>query len=202
MTAARLLLCDPANVRGKRAGYTLLEIMVVMALMVVLAAITIPSINSLMADARVDAAGDMIRGRMADARSMAMEEGKPYRFGFVPGTGKFQIAADDSDEWHTVQDSAAIDGRDHVRGSLPEDVVFGTDPGTLSESGTGSWHVGGVFLPTGEARGEINPDGTNQDDVTFYFGRPGTPPRGVRMHGLTGTVRVFDPSKDDEEKQP
>jgi len=185
----------------RRAGYTLVEVIAVVALIGLIAAITLPSIAGMFSDARIDAAGDMIRARMADARSMAMEHNKSYRFGFIPGTGKFQIAPDDSDLWHGVQDSAPVETDEHVRGELPEEIVFATDPGALSDAGgsaaAGSWHLGGVFHPDGTARGELNPDGTADDDVTFYFGKAGYSPRGVRMRGLTSIIRVFDPTADE-----
>ena len=44
---------------------------------------------------------------------------------------------------------------------------------------------------------EMNPDGTAVDDVTFFFGMPGRAPRGVRVRGLTGTIRTFDPADDE-----
>src|SRR5947209_20230643 len=111
----------------RRAGYTLLELSIVAALILVIAGLTLPSITSMFASARLDAAGDMIRARMNDARSMAMEQGKPFRFAYVPGSGKFQIAADDSDLWNSVSDSGPIDADDQVRGELPDEIVFGTD---------------------------------------------------------------------------
>jgi len=191
----------------RRAGYTLLELCAVMALIVILASIAIPSYSGLMAGARVDAAGDMVLARMADARSMAMEQGTPFRFGFIPGTGRYQIAADDSPLWQNAgSQGTTIDAKDHVAGELPQDVIFTTDVGALANSGGGSgggggWHMGGVFLPDGMARGGFNPDGTTIDDVTFYFGMPGRAPQGVRVRGLTGTVRLFDPA-DAEANQP
>ncbi len=185
--------------RTRRAGYTLLEIVIVVTLISGVAAMTLPSVDGLFLNARTDAAGDMIRARMADARSMAMEHGTAYRFGFVPGTGKFQIAADDSPMWDSVQSSGHVEADDLIRGELPEDVVFGTKPGSVSAGGGGSWQLGGVFLPTGEAHGPMNPDGTTADDVTFYFGTPGYAPQGVILHGLTGTVRVFDPTTDGDQ---
>jgi len=185
--------------RTRRAGYTLLEIVIVLTLIVVVAALALPSFDSMFLDARTEGAGDMIRARMADARSMAMEHGTAYRFGFVPGTGKFQIAADDSPAWDIVQSSGHVEAEDHIVGELPEDIVFGTHPSTLGAGGGGSWELGGVFLPTGEARGAMNPDGTTTDDVTFYYGPSGYAPHGVRLHGMTGTVRIFDPSTDGDQ---
>jgi prepilin-type N-terminal cleavage/methylation domain-containing protein len=189
--------------RARQAGYTLMELCIVAALILVLAAITLPSLTGMLVDARVNAGGDMIRGRLADARSMAMELGRPVRFGFIPGTGKFQIAPDDSSAWDTTTDSDPIEQDDLVRGELPEGVVFATDMNASNDSGTPSpgsnWEFGGVLLPEGGGRGPINPDGTTNDNVTFYFGKAGLSPLAVRLSGLTGTARVFDPTADGEQ---
>jgi len=203
MIASRLTSCCKDNGRralvpgARRAGYTLLEIVMVVALLVVLTGLTLPSIDALFADGRLEAAGDMIRARMADARSMAMEQGKPFRFGYVPGSGKFQIAADDSSLWNSVSDVGTVDSDDQVAGELPQGILFGTDSGSISgghPSSSGSWQVGGVFLPDGTARGDNNADGTSNDDATFYYGNAGFSPMAVRLRGLTGIVRVFDPT--------
>jgi prepilin-type N-terminal cleavage/methylation domain-containing protein len=187
--------------RARRAGYTLFEVVIVVAIIATVAAIVLPSMSALFADSRVDASADMILARMADARSMAMEQSKPVRFGFMPGSGKFQIAPDDSDVWNTSSSSdGPIDKEDQLTGQLLKDVVFSTDPSSISGSGSsssGNWQVGGIFMPNGTARGGLNPDGTTIDDVSFYFGMSGQAPRGVRVRGVIGTVRLFDPAADE-----
>lgn len=186
-----------------RAAYTMMEIAVVVALIVVIGALTIPSIMGSFADARVNGSADIIRARMADARSMAMEQGRPFRFGFVSGSSKFQIAPDDSRLWDTVQDSEPVEDDEHIRGELLQDVIFGTDMNSISGSDTptpgGTWQPGGVFLPEGTARAVVNPDGTTVDDVTFFFGKAGLSPMAVRLRGLTGAVRVFDPTAEGDQ---
>ena len=44
----------------------------------------------------------------------------------------------------------------------------------------------------------INPDGSTIDDVTFYFGKAGLSPLAVQLRGLTGAVRVYDPTEGDQ----
>jgi hypothetical protein len=139
----------------------------------------------------------MIRARMADARSMAMEQGKPFRFGFMPGTGRFQVAADDSSLWSSTTSSGAVDSDEQICGELPAEMLFAANSTTISSgnaSAGGNWAMGGVFLPDGTARGDTNSDGTYSDDVTFYFGKSGIQPMAIRLRGLTGIVRVFDPA--------
>ena len=47
---------------------------------------------------RLEAAGDQIRGRWAEARAKAIEEGRPYRFATQPD-GQYKIAPDTADNW-------------------------------------------------------------------------------------------------------
>jgi Tfp pilus assembly protein FimT len=176
---------------------------IVVSLLLMITALAMPSLIGVFADARLDASSDMIRARMADARSMAMAQGRTFRFGFVPGTGKFQIAADDSPLWDTVQMSDPIEDDDHVRGELLQDVIFDTDANGIAGNSTpnpgSTWQLGGVFLSDGTGRAAVNPDGTTVDDVTFYFGKAGFSPMAVQFRGLTGNVRVFDPTADGEQ---
>jgi len=182
--------------KARSAGYTLLEVSFVVAMMVLVAAIAVPSLINRMGESRVDASADMVRARLADARSMAIQLAKPVRFGFMPGTGHFQIAADDDPVWDSTTSTDPVDSDTLIRGDLLQDVVFGTDPGSISNSDTPSvatnWETGGVFLPEGGSRGPFNPDGTSNDDARFYFGRAGSAPLAVELRGITGVSRISD----------
>ena len=68
-----------------RRAFTLMEVALVLALILVLAAITVPSLESMYGDVKLTAATDLIRARWADARTQAIEEGRAYRFAIMPG---------------------------------------------------------------------------------------------------------------------
>jgi|SRR5262245_13053303 len=168
-----------------RRGYTLFEICLVLAILVVLAAIAYPSIESLRADFRVTAAGDATRAAWAQARAHAMNEGRPYRFAIVPNKGNYRVApAGDSESSSPV-----------IEDVLPEGVPFSTveaiRSGALDRAGDVALPVGTVspemwvtvatFFPDGTARG------MDDDDVTVTFYVPGARPLQVKLRGLTGT---------------
>ena len=181
----------PARPRG---GYTLLEMVAVVTIVAIAAAITIPGIQAMLADGRREAAGDQIRARLADARALAMAHGKPFRVGFVANAGHFQVAPDDDPAWDAV-DPTPIDEDELIRGELPENVVFClTESDLVGQAGPptagGGWETAAVFLP----------DGSAEEDVTFFYGKAGYQPTGVRVRGLTGAVTVFDPAA--EERRP
>jgi type II secretory pathway pseudopilin PulG len=178
-----------------RRGLTLLELLVVMVLIIAIAAITLPFMQSMLADTRVTAAGDQVRARLAETRALAMEEGKPFRFAFQAYTGYYQIAPEGDPAWDTVA-TATVDLDDLVRGSLPQDVIFCLKDTDLAgatgnpSGGGGTWEDGVVYLPDGSAR----------DDAAVLFGKAGIPPLELRVRGLTGAVRLLDTSRPEDQQ--
>jgi hypothetical protein len=150
-----------------------------------IAAISVPVIQTQMAEARITAAGDLVRGKMAEARARAMDEGRPWRFGFVTGAGVYQLAPDDSNEWNNV--ATDPDRRsDLIRDTLPPDIIFGLTKDEIMGSdgsgagGGGNWSTAAVFLP----------DGSAEDDTIVYFGKGGVAPLRAKVRALTGIVNL------------
>src|SRR6186997_468376 len=108
-----------------RHAYTLMEIVCVLAVLVIVAAITIPTIRSLMADTSMDAASDAVLGVVADTRARALEDGRPWKLGFIANTGVFQIAPEESTEWDNPTQELN-EKTDLRRDALPKDIVFAT----------------------------------------------------------------------------
>ena len=71
----------------RRSGVTLFELVMVLAVLVVLAAVLYPLFDGLYAEMRVSQAADQVRAGWAEARAHAMNEGRPYRFAILPGQG-------------------------------------------------------------------------------------------------------------------
>ncbi len=174
-----------------RRGYTLLEVMLVLALILIVAAMSMPSMDAMLSSNNVSAARDMVRARWAEMRSRAMEEGRPYRFAVTENTGKFRVAPDDAAYWGSDSTGQGADDAPLiVEGELPPGVLF-----TTSES---------AFLGLGDAPSP-GPDwgltvatylsnGTARDDAEVYFGKAGQRVVGLRLRGLTGAVTAIEPS--------
>jgi type II secretion system protein H len=81
--------------RPPRRGYTLIELIAVMAILVLIAAVIIPSVAGFRGDSRPRAAADAIRGELAAARARAKEEGRPYRLALSQDGKRFRRAPDD-----------------------------------------------------------------------------------------------------------
>jgi type II secretory pathway pseudopilin PulG len=87
-------------VRSRRPSYTLLELLLVMAVLLLLMGMAYPSIDSMYANLRLRAAADDVRAAWAQARSRAIDEGRPYRFAIIPNQANYRVAPDGSDFWN------------------------------------------------------------------------------------------------------
>lgn len=167
--------------RRHRPAFTILELVLVIALAVILAAIAAPSLERLYGDVRLSAASDLVRARWADCRASAMDQGQPYRFAIRPGSGAFRIAPDRGDFWE--DGSGMGDQFDDpeakpliIEQNLPDNVTFSGGDG----GGGGDWQRIGTFLP----------DGTCRENISIVFQMPGQPSLRLSLRGMTGTVRV------------
>ena len=183
--------------RAPRPAYTLFELMLVLVLLILLAAIAYPSLDSLLATFRMNAAADMVRANWADARAYAMNEGQPYRFAIIPNKGNFRVAPDNPDYWSNNTPPSAPDPNNPplvVDDSLPKGVRFST-PDSLSTSflnsgGDSSLPVGTVDPNSWTTIVTFLPDGTTKDDVEIIFTGGGVRPLDIKLRALTGAVTV------------
>ena len=189
-----------APLRGSpRQAFTLFEMILVLAIMVILGAALYPSLEAMYGDSKVTAAGDMIRGAWAEAQSHAINEGRPYRFAVLYYTGTYRVAPDTTDYWGGSADAEAppYDPAHPllvVKNTLPKGVKF--EPGetrnvnaadqsvvtqaTSQNTGdNGSWSRVVTFLPDGSAR---------EDFAAITLNARGARPLEIRIRGLTGVV--------------
>lgn len=167
----------------RHAGYTLIEIVVVMAVIVILGAVFIPSLTGVEGDRPIKAAGDLLRARMAEARSQAMENGIRYRLALAPDGRRVRVAPDDA----SFADAGPTDDG---AGPLVSDNVFplGVTARVVSdEAGEATvdqygWTRVATFEPLGTCRETV---------VEVELTQPGTYTLVVRMRGLTGHTQTF-----------
>jgi Tfp pilus assembly protein FimT len=166
--------------RRRRPGFTLIEVLLVVTILIVLGVVAFPTFSAMWGDVKVKAAADDVRAAWADARSHAIEEGRPYRFSVQSGTGKFRIAPDDDSFWDGSDTSGSNNGADappFVReGDLPNGIAFDA-PADLPTSG--EWSTVVVFNPDGGCNADIEILVRENDDST---------PIAVSVRAMTGTV--------------
>src|SRR4051794_10283736 len=154
----------------RRPAYTLVELMLVMAVLVIAGSMLIPSLRGLHPTFKVTAAVDAVRAAWAHARARAIEEGRPYRFAVVPGTGHYRIAPDQPEHWGGGGAGSGSAGASPSQSAfvladtLPKGVSFevggGSGGGGAAEGGgqsaasvsPSSYSHPIVFLPDGTAR--------------------------------------------------
>jgi hypothetical protein len=175
---------------SRRGGYTLFELVLVLALLVVAAALAFPLIEPMISENHVTASRDMVRARWAEMRGRAMAEGRAYRFAVTENTGRFRVAPDEEAYWSGRADGQDEDERPLIlEGELPEGVIFTTSEsafGGLTEAPApgAEWGlVVAVYLSEGWA----------QDDAEVYFGKAGQRVLGLRLRALTGAVSAIEP---------
>lgn len=169
-----------------RSGYTLLEVLLVMTIMVSLLAIAGPTMTAMYGDIRVKAAADQVREAWTDCRAYSIDEGRAYRFAVQPNTGKFRLAPDAAEFWGGSAGATSYGSDDaalppHIKeGELNGGIQFNVAEGIGETSGDG-WTSVAIFLPdgTGDADREVTLQG-NDDSRPIL----------IRLRAMTGAVSV------------
>jgi len=185
-------------VRRSRSAYTLFELLLVMAILVVLAAVSYPSLDSMFATHKAAAAADQVRAAWAEARSHAVDEGRAYRFAIVPNKGNFRVAPDGGDFWSGNGPPVADDPTNApfiLEETLPKGVIFTSLESAQSGSGPPSGDTtalpsGSIDPATWSSVATFLPDGSTLDNVDIVFQTRGARPLGVSLRALTGVVTV------------
>ena len=101
----------------KNSGFTLMEMMVVIGIIGITAAIAIPSILSYLPKQRLNSGARGIYSAMQYARLRAVKEKTPVSVNFNPGTDSFTVFTD-------ANSNGIVDGADTVlkTGNMPSDV--------------------------------------------------------------------------------
>jgi prepilin-type N-terminal cleavage/methylation domain-containing protein len=174
----------------RRPGYTLLEVMLVLAIIVILAAVAYPSVEGMYSGVRLRAAVDGLRGALMRARAHAMDETQPYRFAVAPGQGNYRVAPENAGYWGGGASPPPADPNNPplvLEESLPKGIRFtlngmggGDSSAPPGGSDAGGWAQVVTFLP----------DGSATEDMQIAVQAPGTRPLVLRLRAMTGVVTV------------
>jgi prepilin-type N-terminal cleavage/methylation domain-containing protein len=171
-----------------RRGFTLFEMIIVLVILIIVAAISVPVLRTMLDDANMNAGADMVRARLADTRAKALDSGKPWKLAYLPNTSIFMLAAEDAPDWSDAgQDPKET--LDMIRGELPKDVILAVNRDDIAAAqgppqASGGWQTLAIFVGDGSAR----------DDGAVYIGKAGMMPLRMRVRGLTGTVALDVPT--------
>jgi prepilin-type N-terminal cleavage/methylation domain-containing protein len=188
-------------VQKRRNGFTLFEMVLVLAIVVILAAMAYPALSNLVGKDGLSgkrgqtAALDDLRGKLAEARSRAMDEGRPYRVAVMPGKGNFRVAPDGDQYWGGSGQAAGNNqGRKPLvlACALPHGSRF-ADPDAIPASSSNADEV------TSQAPDQVSPsayqklvvfrpDGTARDDARIAVVTVGTRPVVCQIRAMTSNL--------------
>jgi len=119
---------------GSRHGYTLFEMVLVMALLAAALAVSYPYVSRLFAAHQLYQAGELVRVRIMQARVLAAETGLVYQFRYEPNGQKFILAPSDVQAFSAA--GATRPAKAIVRaGMLPGSAVFESSQGFSGQGG-------------------------------------------------------------------
>jgi prepilin-type N-terminal cleavage/methylation domain-containing protein len=192
----------------RREGLTLLEIVIVLALLVILAGVAMPAFTGVIRRQRLRSAAESVRAEWMRAHIQAMKTGRIHVYRYQAGDRHFEVipwvAADDALESSLKADSEmALSGMATASGTsasgveleegpgLPEGVIFvggdaqsDTRALTVEEAlGGGQGQFGAPIL--------FYPDGTASDAFVIVANDSQEAVR-IDLRGLTGLATVGD----------
>jgi prepilin-type N-terminal cleavage/methylation domain-containing protein len=203
--------------RHTRAGLTLLEIVIVLALLVILAAVAMPAFSGVIRRQRLKSAAESVRAEWLRAHIQAMKTGRIHVYRFQAGDRHFEIipwvAADDALESSaTANTDTTLSAMSTASGTtaggvelgegpgLPEGVIFvGGNAQADSRALTVEEALGGSAGGDGQWGAPIlfYPDGTSSDAFVIVANDSQEAIR-VDLRGLTGLATVSDVSLVDQ----
>jgi prepilin-type N-terminal cleavage/methylation domain-containing protein len=179
--------------RRGRDGWTLFELLLVLAVLVVVAAVATPSLQSMYGDVRVRSAADAIRAAWARARAAAIDHGSAYRFCMIPNTGSYRIDPDNADASASANSADRENKPLVLKDDLPKGVIMSFSAG--SSGAAASSPENGAAAGTADVGQYVTvvvflPDGTAREDVRLVLTTRGARPLVMKLRALTGGVRT------------
>jgi len=165
-----------------RDGYTILELMVVMMIILIIGALVGPSLLGFWSNNRTKAGADTVTARLADARGAAISQGRAYRVCASPDGTQVRVCPDESEpteQLTTEQPAKEVWQQD----ALPKGVVITPMSTSSTAQASDGWTTLAVFLP----------DGTCPEDSQFDLSEPAAPdvtPMRVYVRAMTGVWTV------------
>jgi Tfp pilus assembly protein FimT len=178
-----------------RRAATLTELILVLAILVIVAALAVPSLQAMYGHHKLTGAVDSVKGAWAEARAHAMKEGRPYRFAVQPDGSAFRIAPDQDDYWPGEGPANDPAGQGLVlEQSLPTGVRFAVNGEGGATQGNEQENYSLDDKPVQNSNWSstivFKPDGTAQEDVRIVFQVKGARTTALQLRGMTGDVSV------------
>jgi prepilin-type N-terminal cleavage/methylation domain-containing protein len=151
----------------ERRGFTLMEMILVLAIVVALGALVVPALQGTMDDQRLLKAAELIRAQWAQARVKAMNTGQIHVYRYEAGSGNYAI-----EPWQGDADAT--------------EASTSTTTATSTDSPSSVSNTASADARTAEALGvpgRLLPSG-----ITFYSGTSASDSRSAAVEQTPGTA--------------
>ena len=180
----------------RRSGMTLLELLLVVGIMVVVAALVVPNVQRTFARQALQKGADRVRVAMGQARVRAIKNGEEYAVFYVPGGSWFNVAPfSNFKEQSTLASQRGKVAEANLQSDLEDDLL---PKGIRFVAGEVSMDARSTEVLSSAAAGDamqsilFYPDGTAQDAKLILQNEKENFVE-IQLRGLTGlakTVRV------------
>jgi len=176
------------------SGFTLIELMLAMAISVILIGVAIPVGGDALDDMRTRAAARYLAGRIANSRFGAVNRSRAIGIRFVVGNPDYEFCSYIDSNGNGVRTADIQDGTDMALdsprrlGSDFRDVRLGLTVGIIDVDGVGNTNPDGVRIGTPRIL-TVSPDGTATSGTLYVQGIRAQ--YAVRVLGATGRTRVL-----------
>ncbi len=176
--------------KANRSAFTLIELLLVLAVLIVVVGLATPSINRMFQRTALDRGADRLRAAMGEARVKAIRDGDVYAVFLSRGgnwfdVGPFANSQNQISRANRDQENARVQGNSGFEDNLlPRGVNF-TVSETLSDSRAAELLAGTGSGGRGLQQVLFYPDGTSQDASIVLQNETGGIVE-VQLRGLTG----------------
>ena len=194
-------MCNASGRVRRRRSFTLLELLIVLAILAMVVSLAWPSLRTLSQTGQLRDAARQLRVQLLEARLNAIQSGSVWFFRYQPGTGSYEVASgsdfETADELGLMTPGDArgddrlpdrdLDQDQSPQRELPSDIIF-FDPDAEPETDLGgelggddisqAWSAPIVFYPNGRTLNARLRLGTRRYVIE------------VSLRGLTGTVNI------------
>jgi prepilin-type N-terminal cleavage/methylation domain-containing protein len=182
----RIAADNSKNRRRSQRGYTLLELLFVLTILVILAALALPRVMGMYESHQLQTAVENVRAHLAASRMRAIDTGLVYQFRYEPNGQRFSVTPFEAAEGHSLPT---------LEGTLPESFRFeSTDDDLISTLSQSSTSLTGESLAGSSTLNQqllilFVPDGSATEATLDVVDEQN---RFVRLsvRGLTGAVTV------------
>lgn len=175
------------------SGFTLLELIIVLAVMIAVAAMSLPMLQRSFSGQKLDKGGDLVRAHMGLARVNAIRNGEIYAFYYQIEGPAFRVAPFNAETIDSLQDVPLDEDQrtsnfDFGEDLLPREVRFSMAL-TNTDARAAAAMVSANFQP-GDMRPILfYPDGTSQTAKVILQNKENDAVQ-VTLRGLTGTTTI------------